>query len=77
MRQLYQILIVGLLLTACTGEEIAEMLTVKSDDVNGRTKMYKNIVDGDHTMDAGMPESFNVLLKEIRSLGIDIELDSK
>jgi len=54
---------------------LQEMLTVKSDDVNGRTKMYKNIVDGDHKMDAGMPESFNVLLKEIRSLGIDIELE--
>ena len=52
---------------------LQEMLTVKSDDVNGRTKMYKNIVDGDHRMEAGMPESFNVLLKEIRSLGIDIE----
>jgi len=55
---------------------LQEMLTVKSDDVNGRTRMYKNIVDGDHRMDAGMPESFNVLIKEIRSLGIDIELDS-
>jgi DNA-directed RNA polymerase subunit beta len=54
---------------------LQEMLTVKSDDVNGRTKMYKNIVDGDHQMEAGMPESFNVLVKEIRSLGIDIELD--
>jgi DNA-directed RNA polymerase subunit beta len=54
---------------------LQEMLTVKSDDVNGRTKMYKNIVDGDHRMDAGMPESFNVLLKEIRALGIDIELE--
>jgi len=54
---------------------LQEMLTVKSDDVNGRTKMYKNIVDGDHRMDPGMPESFNVLLKEIRSLGINIELD--
>jgi len=54
---------------------LQEMLTVKSDDVNGRTKMYKNIVDGNHTIDAGMPESFNVLLKEIRSLGIDIELE--
>ena len=54
---------------------LQEMLTVKSDDVNGRTKMYKNIVDGDHHMEAGMPESFNVLVKEIRSLGIDIELD--
>ncbi len=54
---------------------LQEMLTVKSDDVNGRTKMYKNIVDGDHKMEAGMPESFNVLMKEIRSLGIDIELE--
>ena len=54
---------------------LQEMLTVKSDDVNGRTKMYKNIVDGDHRMEAGMPESFNVLVKEIRSLGIDISLD--
>ena len=54
---------------------LQEMLTVKSDDVNGRTKMYKSIVDGDHRMDPGMPESFNVLLKEIRSLGINIELD--
>jgi len=53
---------------------LQEMLTVKSDDVAGRTKMYKNIVDGDHRMDPGMPESFNVLLKEIRALGIDIEL---
>jgi DNA-directed RNA polymerase subunit beta len=56
---------------------LREMLTVKSDDVNGRNKMYKNIVDGDHTMDAGMPESFNVLLKEIRSLGINIELEQQ
>ncbi len=55
---------------------LQEMLTVKSDDVNGRTKMYKNIVDGDHRMEPGMPESFNVLIKEIRSLGIDIDLDS-
>ena len=54
---------------------LQEMLTVKSDDVTGRTKIYKNIVDGDHRMDPGMPESFNVLLKEIRALGIDIELD--
>jgi len=54
---------------------LQEMLTVKSDDVNGRTKMYKNIVDGNHEMDAGMPESFNVLLKEIRSLGINIQLE--
>ena len=53
---------------------LQEMLTVKSDDVAGRTKMYKNIVDGDHRMEPGMPESFNVLVKEIRSLGIDIEL---
>jgi DNA-directed RNA polymerase subunit beta len=55
---------------------LQEMLTVKSDDVNGRTKMYKNIVDGDHRMEPGMPESFNVLVKEIRSLGIDIDLDT-
>ncbi len=54
---------------------LQEMLTVKSDDVNGRTKMYKNIVDGDHQMIAGMPESFNVLIKEIKSLGINIELE--
>ncbi len=54
---------------------LQEMLTVKSDDVTGRNKMYKNIVDGDHRMEAGMPESFNVLLKEIRSLGLNIELD--
>ncbi|MGH8567770.1 MAG: DNA-directed RNA polymerase subunit beta, partial [Gammaproteobacteria bacterium] len=56
---------------------LQEMLTVKSDDVNGRTRMYKNIVDGDHRVEAGMPESFNVLLKELRSLAIDIELDQK
>ncbi|NTS78849.1 DNA-directed RNA polymerase subunit beta [Catenovulum sp. SM1970] len=56
---------------------LQEMLTVKSDDVNGRTKMYKNIVDGNHKMEPGMPESFNVLLKEIRSLGINIELDEE
>ncbi|MCF6323646.1 MAG: DNA-directed RNA polymerase subunit beta [Gammaproteobacteria bacterium] len=54
---------------------LQEMLTVKSDDVAGRTKMYKSIVDGDHTIDAGMPESFNVLTKEIRALCLDIELD--
>jgi DNA-directed RNA polymerase subunit beta len=56
---------------------LQEMLTVKSDDVNGRTKMYKNIVDGDHRMEPGMPESFNVLIKEIRSLGIDIDLETE
>jgi DNA-directed RNA polymerase subunit beta len=56
---------------------LQEMLTVKSDDVAGRTKMYKNIVDGDQRMEAGMPESFNVLVKEIRSLGIDMELDTE
>lgn len=56
---------------------LQEMLTVKSDDVNGRTKMYKNIVDGNHQMEPGMPESFNVLLKEIRSLGINIELENE
>jgi DNA-directed RNA polymerase subunit beta len=56
---------------------LQEMLTVKSDDVNGRTKMYKNIVDGDHRMEPGMPESFNVLVKEVRSLGINIELEQE
>ena len=55
---------------------LQEMLTVKSDDVNGRTKLYKNIVDDNHRMEAGMPESFNVLVKEIRSLGINIELEN-
>ena len=54
---------------------LQEMLTVKSDDVTGRTKLYENIFKGDHVIDAGMPESFNVLVKEIRSLGIDIDLD--
>ena len=54
---------------------LQEMLTVKSDDVNGRTKMYKNIVDGDFDMDAGTPESFQVLLREVRSLGINLELN--
>ena len=56
---------------------LQEMLTVKSDDVAGRTKMYKNIVDGNYAMDANVPESFNVLSKEIKSLGINIELDSE
>ncbi len=54
---------------------LQEMLTVKSDDVTGRTKVYENIVKGEHAIDAGMPESFNVLVKEIRSLGIDIDLE--
>jgi len=54
---------------------LQEMLTVKSDDVAGRTRVYENIVKGDHIIDAGMPESFNVLVKEIRSLGIDIDLE--
>jgi len=54
---------------------LQEMLTVKSDDVGGRTKVYENLVKGEHTIDAGMPESFNVLVKEIRSLGIDIDLE--
>jgi DNA-directed RNA polymerase subunit beta len=54
---------------------LQEMLTVKSDDVSGRTKMYKNIVDGSYEMDANVPESFNVLSKEIKSLGINIDLD--
>jgi DNA-directed RNA polymerase subunit beta len=56
---------------------LQEMLTVKSDDVQGRTKMFENVVKGDHRMEAGMPESFNVLVKEIRSLGIDIELEQE
>ncbi|MCP3680432.1 MAG: DNA-directed RNA polymerase subunit beta [Gammaproteobacteria bacterium] len=55
---------------------LQEMLTVKSDDVTGRTRMYKNIVDGDPTMDAGIPESFNVLTKEIRALGLHIDIES-
>ncbi len=54
---------------------LQEMLTVKSDDVAGRTKVYESIVKGDHKIDAGMPESFNVLVKEIRSLGMDIDLE--
>jgi DNA-directed RNA polymerase subunit beta len=54
---------------------LQEMLTVKSDDVQGRTKVYESIVKGEHAIDAGMPESFNVLIKEIRSLGIDIEME--
>ena len=56
---------------------LQEMLTVKSDDVNGRNKMYKNIVDGNLNMEAGMPESFNVLLKEIRSLSLNIDLEQE
>ena len=56
---------------------LQEMLTVKSDDVTGRTRMYKNIVDGNHTMEAGMPESFNVLVKEIRSLAVNIEMEQE
>ncbi|CAK0781208.1 RNA polymerase subunit beta [Gammaproteobacteria bacterium] len=56
---------------------LQEMLTVKSDDVNGRTKMYKNIVEGDHRMEANMPESFNVLVKEIKALAIDIDLEQR
>tara|TARA_Y100001970_G_C14231605_1_gene858992 strand:- start:2892 stop:3341 length:450 start_codon:yes stop_codon:yes gene_type:complete len=54
---------------------LQEMLTVKSDDVSGRNRVYKNIVDGDFSTDPSVPESFNVLLKEIRSLGINIDLD--
>jgi DNA-directed RNA polymerase subunit beta len=54
---------------------LQEMLTVKSDDVSGRTKVYENIVNGEHKIDAGMPESFNVLVKEIRSLALDIDLE--
>jgi len=56
---------------------LQEMLTVKSDDISGRTKVYENIVKGDHTIDAGMPESFNVLVKEIRSLSLDMDLERK
>ena len=54
---------------------LQEMLTVKSDDVPGWTKVYKNIVDGNYEMEAGIPESYNVLTKEVRSLGIDIDFD--
>ena len=54
---------------------LQEMLTVKSDDTQGRTKVYENIVKGEHKIEAGMPESFNVLVKEIRSLAIDIDLE--
>ena len=54
---------------------LQEMLTVKSDDVFGRARMYENIVRGEHRMEAGMPESFNVLVKEIKSLGINISLE--
>ena len=54
---------------------LQEMLTVKSDDVSGRTKMYENIVKGNYQVEANMPESFNVLVKEIRSLGLNIELE--
>ena len=54
---------------------LQEMLTVKSDDVPGRTKVYKNIVDGNYEMEPGIPESYNVLTKEVRSLGIDIDFD--
>ncbi len=56
---------------------LQEMLTVKSDDVNGRTKMYKNVVENDHRMEANMPESFNVLIKEIKALAIDIDLEHR
>jgi len=56
---------------------LQEMLTVKSDDIGGRTKLYENIVKGDHTIEAGMPESFNVLVKEIRSLALDMDLERK
>ena len=56
---------------------LQEMLTVKSDDVTGRTAVYKNIVNGENIVEAGMPESFNVLVKEIRSLGINIDLDNE
>jgi DNA-directed RNA polymerase subunit beta len=54
---------------------LQEMLTVKSDDINGRTKVYESLVKGEHTIEAGMPESFNVLVQEIRSLGLDMALE--
>ena len=73
--QRFGVMEVGALEAYGASYTLQEMLTVKSDDVNGRTRMYKNIVDGNHEMEAGMPESFNVLMKEIRSLGIDIELE--
>ena len=53
---------------------LQEMLTVKSDDVTGRTKMYESIVKGDNTLEPGLPESFNVMIKELQSLALDIEL---
>ena len=57
---------------------LQEMLTVKSDDISGRSKVYKNIVDGNYEVESGVPESFNVLSKEIKALGINLELeDSK
>jgi DNA-directed RNA polymerase subunit beta len=56
---------------------LQEMLTVKSDDIAGRTKIYKNIVDGNYKIDSGIPESFNVLMKEIRSLGINFDLEGE
>ena len=56
---------------------LQELLTVKSDDVSGRTKMYESIVKGDNTLKAGTPESFNVLIKEIQSLGLDIQVEKE
>ena len=56
---------------------LQEFLTVKSDDVMGRTRMYEAIVKGDYTLEAGLPESFNVLIKELQSLGLDVELMEK
>jgi len=56
---------------------LQELLTVKSDDVNGRTKIYESLVKGDNTLSAGTPESFNVLIKEIQSLGLDIRLQKR
>ena len=53
---------------------LQEFLTVKSDDISGRTKMYESIVKGDHTLESSVPESFNVLVKEIRSLGLSVDL---
>ena len=54
---------------------LQEMLTVKSDDISGRSKVYKNIVDGNYEVESGVPESFNVLSKEIKALGINLELE--
>ena len=66
----------GLWKPMATAYTLQEMLTVKSDDVAGRTKVYESIVRGDDTFEAGIPESFNVLVKEMRSLGLNVELEN-